>query len=250
MRNFRKAVFALCFLTQNLIGQNLVPNGSFEEYNICPRNITPYKQDIDIPYWYSPTKGSPDYYNSCSKFNVGIPNNFMGYLFAKNGNAYVGILLTEKPDRINNKLKPYNEREYIQVKLNSPLKKDHIYEVRLYYSIAQYSLYAVNTLGICISENRPPGKKVLNCNSLYVENTINPYHEKGEWFLLVDTIVANGGEVHLTIGSFQDDYNTKYKKTEYLHFRNSIQNAMLTNGYAYYFIDVVKVIELKNRYNE
>jgi hypothetical protein len=44
--------------------QNLVPNGSFEQYDTCPTNVN----GTSLQYansWVNPNAGTPDYYNAC-----------------------------------------------------------------------------------------------------------------------------------------------------------------------------------------
>lgn len=57
----------------NVNAQNIVPNPSFEEYEGCPNSVA----DFSVSNWFIPLY-SPDYYNSCSTFMVGVPNNWGG----------------------------------------------------------------------------------------------------------------------------------------------------------------------------
>ncbi len=245
----QKGIIVLCFilfLSTITAGQNLIPNPGFEQFNECPTNYSDFKTSPNIPFWFSPTKASPDYYNACSKYNVGIPNNFMGYLFAKEGNAYLGILLAEKPDRIQKGLGPFNEREYIQVKLQEQLEKDTLYVVSFYYSVAKYSMFAVNSIGACLSSKKMHGRKVLGCETIHINDTSVINNTTGEWLMMCDTIVAFGTEEYITIGSFLDDNIARFEKTDNSNIRQSIKQTMETNGYAYYLIDEVSVRKLND----
>lgn len=233
-------------LESNTFAQNIVSNGSFERYNECPASYTALKEDIGVTDWYSPTKGTPDYFNKCSKFNVSVPVNFMGHMFAKHGNAYVGILLAEQPERVALKKKPYNEREYIQTKLSIALKKDSSYFVRIFYSVASHSIYSVNSLGVCLTADNPKGKRVLKCEPIVLKDTATVETEAAEWIELSDTIKASGGEQILTIGNFLDDCSIKYQKLDDSQFRHSVQVTMNDNRFAYYWIDEVLVLPIKS----
>ena len=106
----------------SIFSQNLVPNPSFEEFEECPWDVTLRHKKMLIPQWYLPNKGTSDYFNNCATFQVDIPNNFMGNLWAINGNAYVGIILKEyhSKDTTNRKARDY--REYLQAELKNPLE--------------------------------------------------------------------------------------------------------------------------------
>lgn len=71
-------------------GQNLVLNGSFEEYITCPTSFGQWGQAIG---WISPFTESADYYNACAGGVVcSVPLNTCGYQYPANGNAYMGII--------------------------------------------------------------------------------------------------------------------------------------------------------------
>lgn len=78
--------------------ENLVPNGSFEEFWQCPvGNDLNDGQFERCKYWWKPTtSGTADYFNECHTGGiVGVPNNFWGYQEAFHGKGYVGILPLE-----------------------------------------------------------------------------------------------------------------------------------------------------------
>lgn len=156
--------------------QNLIPNPGFEEYTDCPSDISyTYKYKL-VKDWESPTKGTFDYFNSCSKFNVGVPINIMGNTFANEGHGYVGLVLLEKPNYEDfGKKKPYNYREYIQCKLKSPLLKDSLYAVGIKYAVAEFSTFQVNRIGIILTHKKVQisNSKVLNYKPIVSTDTNN-----------------------------------------------------------------------------
>jgi hypothetical protein len=82
----------LCFLVV-LVGkvsaQNLVPNGSFEDFTTCPAFIG-YAQYATG--WLNLHTSSADYFNACNTSGVvDVPLNQFGYQFAADGQAYVGM---------------------------------------------------------------------------------------------------------------------------------------------------------------
>ena len=70
--------------------QNLVVNGSFEEYTECPPSFGYW---ANVVGWISPYTQSADYYNACASGIVcSVPLNYGGYQFAADGDAYMGII--------------------------------------------------------------------------------------------------------------------------------------------------------------
>ena len=72
--------------------QNLVPNGSFEDYSTCP-DPNFFGQWQLIEGWTSPYTPSVDYYNRCAGGVVcSVPFNTCGYQEPADGDAYIGII--------------------------------------------------------------------------------------------------------------------------------------------------------------
>jgi hypothetical protein len=71
-------------------GQNLVLNGSFEEYTECPPSFGYW---ANVVGWISPYTQSADYYNACASGTVSsVPQNTVGYQHPSEGDAYMGII--------------------------------------------------------------------------------------------------------------------------------------------------------------
>lgn len=91
--------------------QNLVPNGSFEEYTECPQ----FAQQLTFAPPWSVLFGTPDYFNACCTTSyVGVPQNFAGSTYAAEGNAYLGLQSWAFGDQTMG--------EKAQVALSSPLE--------------------------------------------------------------------------------------------------------------------------------
>lgn len=81
-------LFALCSVGP-CSAQNLVPNGSFEEYTECPPSFGYW---ANVVGWSSPFTQSADYYNACADGVVcSVPLNTAGYQYPAEGDAYMGI---------------------------------------------------------------------------------------------------------------------------------------------------------------
>lgn len=238
-------VILLLFVTINGNTQNLVPNFSFEEYEECPNEVTMDSRKVLIPNWYMPNRGTSDYFNACTIHQVNVPNNVMGSMFALDGNAYAGIILIEQPPCDTQIEKPLHYREYLQTQLTQPLRKDILYCVQFYFSIASYSTYAVDKLGLYISQSKPSKRlstKVIDVEPQVALDSNKTCNERDYWYQVCDTFRAKGNEQYITIGNFYDDCNTAIEKLDYSIYRGSIQQTIKENKIAYYYIDVVSVI--------
>lgn len=91
--------------------QNLVPNGSLEEYTTCPDNGNQMNRAIG----WSTYRGTPDYLNLCDTIGIAsVPLNFAGNRYAADGDAYAAIIAWETGG-------PPNQREYFGAALSVPL---------------------------------------------------------------------------------------------------------------------------------
>jgi hypothetical protein len=83
------AAYVLCVSAG---AQNLVPNGSFEDYTQCPEFFG-YAQYA--AGWLNLHTSSADYFNRCQEnLIVGVPFNNFGYQEPGEGNSYVGMATT------------------------------------------------------------------------------------------------------------------------------------------------------------
>ena len=69
MSRFLRSAAFFCILAPSIpvFGQELVPNGSFETYAICPDLDSGYFLQGCAVGWFSPGISSPDYFNACSE---------------------------------------------------------------------------------------------------------------------------------------------------------------------------------------
>lgn len=215
-----------------LRGQNLVPNGSFEEYAVCPGSYSRLAGEFRLPFWTTINTGSPDYFNTCSNGDADVPYNWAGVSEAFDGNGYVGIYTWMSL------AKEY--REYLHCKLVQPLIKDSTYHVAFRYKLSSYSKFCTDRIGILISDSIasvpndlplkvPPTFSFIKDSALTMET--------GMWETASADYKASGNERFITIGNFADNESTHYY---YIQFR-PVQEPMLASS-AYYYIDDVQVI--------
>jgi len=235
-------LFILLIPLNHSIGQNLVKNGDFEEFFFCPDNYTENNSKTFIPSWTMPTKGTPDYFNICSKRTVGVPNNFMGNIHAFDGVGYIGLVLLDTPNDVR---KEINYREYVQTELIIPLQRNQLYLIKFYYAIADYSTFCINKLGIYLSPNKISERKgVLNFKPQIYFDTTAVYFKPSEWIEFADTFRAYGGETFLTLGNFFADSQTSYIYNDISSCTKTQQQAVLKNQIAYYYIDNFSVVKI------
>jgi gliding motility-associated-like protein len=228
-------LFILLFCCEAKTQTNLVYNGDFELYSSCPTQVTsPGDPQIKKCLgWSAPTYATSDYFNFCAPFYVGIPSNFFGSQWAKNGNAYCGF-------------HPYSDVtltlqhwwEYIQDSLTSDLQIGHKYEVSFYISLAEnQSGLCCKNIGAYISVNRPIDlnlKGPFNLNA-QIKDTICR-QDSLNWMLIKGDFIASGGERYITIGHFADSTTTD---TSFVKLSDGLYFASI-----YYYIDDVKLIDV------
>ncbi len=216
---------ALFFLYQIGNSQNLIQNGSFEEYYYCPEIIG----DFSPKYWYSPTNNTPDYFNSCSTDNTcSVPINFYGFQYPQDGNAYAGAVTSFPSDIF------FTNRDYITNILKSALKTDTIYCLGFYINTPERDSTGVlyDNIGIYFSadsftyeiyDTLPYIAQLETPDGIFYTDTIN-------WIKVEFQYKALGGEKYMTIGNFKSNANT-----DTISFGNSKIN--------YYYYDNFSLIE-------
>ncbi len=208
----------LSFITQSQ--ENLVPNGSFEEYDTCPYDEG--QINFSIP-WFSPTNNTPDYFNACSS-NFNVPNASTGYQLAYEGHAYIGMYLS---------LSSNSECEYIAVKLKEKLQKDASYCFSFQVNLANlHNLNcSIQKIGIYFSQDsiHQDNMGFLPYNPKSDENILSI--DTSSWFEVKGYYSANGDEQYFYIGNFD-------KVNNIISCNNSINSDMV-----YVYIDNVSITQ-------
>jgi OmpA-OmpF porin, OOP family len=238
-----KLFFCLIF-PLSILGQNLAPNGDFEEYNHCPSFLGSVKSyNIHTPWgilvhWQAnPPDCTPDYFNVCGKPKFRVPKNICGEMPASSGKGYVGMIL--RIGDIGGQSLHINDllyREHITAKLTQPLQKNYEYVVQFKVALSEYANYAISHIGalftqehIIIQEN-----KLYEPQILYNQEVVK---DKKQWVTICDTFVAKGNEAYITIGNF-DNFSTKkiQKITD-----DTRHSKKFNYNRAYYFLDDISV---------
>ncbi len=219
----------------NAVAQNLIKNPSFELFIDCPKKLGNLEEDVAD--WSTPTEGSTDYFNACSKA-MGTPLNFNGEQPANFGEGYVGLYFYA----------PQDYREYIQTKMSRPLVKGETYTLSFYVSLAERSDYAVKEFGVQFTElpltvktksslsRRQLSKMSGNIANHFTIGSQDFFTDKENWLLVTADFIANGTENYLIIGNFKDNVNTQKLLTK----RNALDGS-------YYYLDMVSLIRKSGR---
>ena len=225
-------LFFFLLISRQTYAQNLVSNPSFEAFEHCPKALGTFNKDAQ--YWSTPTSGTTDYFNTCSKV-MGAPENFNGVQQPKYGNAYAGLYFCA----------PADYREYIQVPLKRELRKGKKYELSFYVSLAEGSDFAVKDFGVVLSHKKLAieTKKELSRGRLYrternqfqtLEVNHPKFHEdKTDWLKITTNFEAKGFENFMVLGNLRNNATTRKVQTK----------RKETKKGAYYYIDMVSLKE-------
>ena len=226
----RRLLSVLMFsISTGLIGQNLVPNPSFENHYDCLQDAYPLTNALN---WRMIE--SADYFNSCvipdtsAVMIFDVPNNYYGHQFAKTGNGYGGI----------SPYLYYNYREFAQIQLSQQLSVNKYYCVNFNVSLSDSSTWAVDKIGTYFSADTispPPFTSIaIPPFSIFVnyipqiESTFM-ISDTSNWVLINGTFQATGNEKYITIGNFRDDVDTDTLR---------IQTRVSSDRYSYYIDDI------------
>ena len=226
-------IFFILFIANPIAAQNLIRNGSFEEYYTCPNAFSTTPGKKLIPHWYSPDSATPDYFNECGMDEVSVPNNWAGVSRAFSGKGYVGLYLWSKNT---------NYKEYLNTDLDTPLVAGEKYIIRFMYKLSSYSMVAIDRIGVRISAEDGLDNATIPGYGRYdyykiKENTVDRY--TGGWEIFEDTIQAKGGENVISIGN----YSAKNEINMVFLPEGRYVEPMLLDR-AYYYIDQVELWSL------
>lgn len=201
----KKRLFLFCcliFIAKLIIGQDLIPDGTFENNYDCPMDV------ISLPLleWISPTAGTPNYFHECGTTTTGAPVNFSGFEHPYSDSAYCGIIIKNSGNNPNT----VNFREYIQTQLKAPLIPGSLYHLSFYVSLGELSQLGSDAIGALFSTY--PISRNDHFAFTQIPQVINPpgnfITDQDGWTLITESFIADSAYTHITIGNFLDDFNT------------------------------------------
>lgn len=234
-RFFIYIIFFSCCANFIVAQQNLIYNGSFEEYYSCPiENDLNNGEFEKVKGWWKPTAGTSDYFNRCNSTIVDVPKNFWGYQEAFQGDGYAGLVTSAWANGTTDKA-----FEYIQTELINPLKSCYEYRFTMYVNLANLSPHSIGKIGALFTKdtldiNTEFGEEVINQNAQVVNSNGN-LSDSINWTKIEETFIASGAEKFMTIGYF---FPTVQNDTIF------IQDTFGGAFGSYYYIDSVSLYEL------
>jgi Secretion system C-terminal sorting domain len=214
----------LCLFICQVKGQvNLVPNYSFEEVDSCNFDFN----DFDVlTHWFKPTQGSSDVCNACTpEFGSSwMPENTVGFQYAEDGLGYSGVFFISSGI--------FNYREYLGVKLITPLQANITYCVKFSISLAEDFPLSISSIGAYFSRDSifqndykrlPYTPQIENPDSNFINDTT-------VWIAIKSSFKAEGNEQYMYIGNFRPDNAT-------------IMQNFTPGASSYVYIDNVQVYE-------
>ena len=242
----KKSYIIGAFLSLAIVGngiaqeaESLVKNPSFEGTKGKLKRLKQINKAVD---WLSATELRADLFSGKKEgLPISVPENVYGKEEASDGINYAGVVMYS----FNNR----ESRTYISNELSQRLKKDVRYCIRFNVSLADLSKYAVNNLGAYLSKKDlyKEGKhNIVLSKQKEIDNIIkisnNKIFEKRySWETVCGDYIAKGGEKFITIGNFDENIDTKYKK---LKKKKDFRGSQIKN--AYYYIDEVSVRVLED----
>ncbi len=191
------ALFILLFLPICSVAQNLVPNGSFEEYEECPDGLG----QVNLILGWDSILNSCDYFNVCSEM-VGIPNSSEFYQDAFDGSGFVGLLTYPYPPEIF-------YREVLGTTLLEPLEigETYYFSFRINKADKSTNQKASNNIGLKFLTELPNDTEQLIDNTCHWKIDSICY-DTVNWNLVQGQITAEQAYLILCIGNFFDNENT------------------------------------------
>ena len=221
-----------------LIAQtNLVPNGGFEEYTMCPSN-DPGNAQV---YLAIPWEGySSDFMHTCAGFDP-LSLALNAYSNSRNGEGHVrGVSYYSST---------YNYREYIEVQLTEPLEVGELYCIEYFCKLQNpndVGITGIDGMGAFFSENFSEWDDIIYYEwpdgdpSPYVDIIAQAqilseeiHNDTLNYSIISGNFIADKAYNYVTIGNFVND--------DKLNFHLVQEAPPMTITFASYAIDDVAV---------
>jgi hypothetical protein len=184
----------LLFAAVNVSAQNLLSNGNFEQYTICPNGAAQANQCVG---WYA-YDNSPDYFNVCGTGVGNAPNARFGYQQPASGNAYMGLYCFLGGGA--------KYREFLVTAI-PPMQVGVAYEVSVSISLANQIQMASNEIGVLFYD-KGPTTFPINGNPTGIPQIMftsqGPITDTQNWVRVTQTFVADSAYDYMVIGAFKD----------------------------------------------
>ncbi|MCH2200024.1 MAG: T9SS type A sorting domain-containing protein [Flavobacteriales bacterium] len=190
-----------------LIGQsqNLISNGSFEEFDYCPNDWSMLEGATD---WDNPSGlegwdvGTPDFYHGCTNSDFSTPYNHNGYQVPHTGEGYVAVVVYSA--------NVWNAREYVATLLDTPLVAGECYYFEMFVNLADDSDFTTDDFGVYFNDSpiSNTGSGTFMPYWPQISQTEGEYFDEENWTKISSYFIAEGGEIQIIIGNFKHDTAT------------------------------------------
>ena len=228
-RIFALAFMFLCFAAfAQDESRNLVPNNGFETFVSCPDSNGAIKK---AEPWFTSNGNTVDFFHTCApqynRYNS-IPQNARGHQSPFNGSGMAGIWTYIDDYTVNS-----NYREFLSVKLKSPLVAGEKYYVSFMLSLADTSTFNSDDIGLLITDSNLLGLNDLFAFQPQLEwEQGNVVEDKNGWQECTFFYTANGGEEYIYIGNFLPDNATTLVPNNTISY---------FTGTVYFYLDEIVV---------
>lgn len=201
--------------------QNHVPNGSFEQYNLCPDGISKIHYSTG---WRSFNTGTPDYFHPCGVSYVGTPANYFGYQHPASGQAYAGLYTNVGTN---------DTKEYLATEIHA-LTPGTEYMVSMSVCLIEKARVGTNDLGVFFYRTGPnsyPNTTTLAVTPQVSFSSYGAITDTVNWVRLTKNFIADSAYSNIVIGGFLKPQD---------QIKDTINAAGTNNGY--YYIDSVVIM--------
>lgn len=218
------------------VSQNLLNNPGFEKGDTKGMKDLGNLDEL-TENWFSATFEPADIYARDAKDeDVSIPRNEYGTQEEKEGlDHYAGFrAYVPRSKKLS--------RSYLESPIRTPLEKGKMYCISFDISLADLSKYAVNYIGLYMTNKKFIQK---NTGAIIEDPQIKDITNKviqnmDEWETVCGTYLAKGGENHVIIGCFATDDKLEVEK---LRRPRGLTEPQVYE--AYYYVDNVSVTEIR-----
>lgn len=213
--------------------QNLVPNGSFEDYTSCPSD---WGQIDRATGWYWPFYTSPDFFHTCASplEHSDVPQNAAGYQEPFEGQGYGGVITYFAPGTIP---ESNLRKEVMAIALTAPLQPGSIVLASMMVAvggdgnqIGSSGRLTTNGIGMRFS-TVPSYDPFVGLPNATVAHLASVPTDTVAWMSVNSTFIVDSAYTHIMIGNFYDD---SLLNPQVIFTMNDIETA-------YMFVDAVCV---------
>ena len=189
------------------VSQNLIPNGSFEEFENCPDNLRQLDRAI---HWTGANTGSPELFHSCGFSDPLVKPH--------DGEGMAGLILHADYN---------NSVEYLQTMLTDSLQKGKSYCFSYQIRASRKTPILINKIGAYFSTKK---LTTPNWEPFYLRPTVfekEIVENRDNWQRITKQFIAKGGERYFTFGNFFEQHFLKERLVQ----------RPQPNWYSYYYVD-------------